>query len=150
MQNDDRTPEQSGDDADTTPEAERADASEASAAATPADTPEPAAPTGPTTPLPQAAAPAAAATATAEPEPEPTTPWYRRLWFLITAGAVAALLLFGAGFATGAATTGILGVRAVVGVDRPLDREFPGGPGERPDRGEWNGQEGSGSTGTDS
>ncbi|MFF2372456.1 hypothetical protein [Agromyces sp. NPDC058110] len=76
-----------------------------------------------------------AAAASAQPAVAPTatgTPWYRRIWVLVTGGALLVLLSFTGGFAVGSASAllnGMLGGPA-------SGTGFQGGPGQFPGDGE--------------
>lgn len=93
----------------------------------------------------QYAAPTAAAGAPRGAAPA-VTPWYRRLWVLITGGVVAILLVFGSGYAAGALATSMRGPGGM-SFDQGDRGQFPGGPGsgELPDGFPGSG---SGSTGS--
>lgn len=74
---------------------------------------------------------ASAATTAAGASPVVKTPWYRRIWVLVTGGVLMLLLSFTGGFAAGSASSlldGLLGV--------PSGGDFQGGPGQFPDDGE--------------
>ncbi|GAA1958973.1 hypothetical protein [Agromyces allii] len=76
-----------------------------------------AAPTGAT----PASAPAIGAT------PAAKTPWYRRVWVLVSGGVLLVLLSFTGGFAAGSASSLLNGMLGV-----PSGGDFQGGPGQFP------------------
>ncbi|SFR91904.1 hypothetical protein SAMN05428970_3859 [Agromyces sp. CF514] len=73
----------------------------------------------------------AAASTSTGPSTVVKTPWYRRLWVLVTGGVLLLLLSFTGGFAAGSASSlldGLLGVLS--------GGDFQGGPGQFPGDGE--------------
>ncbi|MGI9823522.1 hypothetical protein [Agromyces sp. Marseille-Q5079] len=69
----------------------------------------------------------------AAPATGPKTPWYRRLWVLITGGALLVLLSFTGGFAVGSASSILNGL---LGVPSGTQGSFEGGAGQFPGDGQ--------------
>lgn len=55
------------------------------------------------------------------PHHEPNRPWYRQVWFIVTASVIAAILVFGAGFVSGGVVGFAIGSHHGVKPDRGIE-----------------------------